>query len=149
MKIILIIGYLLLVYLYRKCARSGFRVFLVIIWCYSAASRCLYGDGLLPMKITDHHYNQQLKQTMADRNGKWRVSLDPEPAGGPYDLIVKGKKQYYIHDVLVGEVWFCSGQSNMELIKNVRNAEAEIDTAGYPEIRHIKIPMRMSEYAKG
>jgi len=90
--------------------------------------------------------NNQSKQTKADRTGHWRITLDPQPAGGPYELSVQGKNNITFHDVLVGEVWICSGQSNMEfMLKSVRNATAEINSASYPEIRHIKIPNRVSE----
>ena len=58
--------------------------------------------------------NKQVKEGKADKNGKWGVNLDPQPAGGPYDLTVVGKDSLVVHDVLVGEVWICSGQSNME-----------------------------------
>jgi sialate O-acetylesterase len=90
--------------------------------------------------------NQQSKKTKADKKGNWRITLDPQSAGGPYDLSVNGKSSLVFHDVMIGEVWICSGQSNMEFnLKNVRNAAAEINTASYPEIRHIKIPNRISE----
>src|SRR5450755_3415743 len=83
--------------------------------------------------------NQQVKETKADRTGNWRVTLDPQPAGGPYELSVQGKNHIIFSDVMLGEVWVCSGQSNMEFnVKSVRNAAAEINAASYPEIRHIK-----------
>ena len=95
------------------------------------------------------NFNQQQKQAIADNNGKWRVNLDPEPAGGPFELGIQGKNSIVIHDVLVGEVWLCSGQSNMEFqLKSVKDADAEISTAGFPEIRQIKIPLTVSNLAK-
>lgn len=94
-------------------------------------------------------FNNQKKEIAADRNGRWRLNLEPEPAGGPYDLSIEGKNNLVIHDVLVGEVWLCSGQSNMEFqLKSVRNADAEINTSDYPEIRHIKIPLTVSATPK-
>ena len=76
-------------------------------------------------------------------------NLDPESAGGPFELAIQGKNSIVIHDVLVGEVWLCSGQSNMEFqLKSVRNADSEISTAGYPEIRQIKIPLTVSSNPK-
>jgi sialate O-acetylesterase len=90
-------------------------------------------------------FNLQTKETTANKNGKWILLLEPEPAGGPYELSIKGKNSLIIHDVLVGEVWICSGQSNMEFeVKFVRDAESEINSANFPEIRHIKIPLRVS-----
>src|ERR1700676_3315408 len=94
-------------------------------------------------------FNQQQKEILADRNGKWRLDLDPEPAGGPYELSVEGKNNLIMHDVLVGEVWLCSGQSNMEFqLKSVRGADVEINAANYPEIRHIKIALTVSSTPK-
>ena len=99
-------------------------------------------------KITIN-FNQQQKQTVADNNGKWRVNLDPEPAGGPFELVIQGKNSIIIHDVLVGEVWLCSGQSNMEFqLKSAKDADSEIKTAGFPDIRQIKIPLTVSSTAK-
>ena len=57
----------------------------------------------------------QSKTTTADAGGKWSVTLDPLPAGGPHKLTVEGKNTVTFDDVLVGEVWVCSGQSNMQL----------------------------------
>ena len=57
----------------------------------------------------------QKKKTVADSNGKWMVHLDPLKAGGPYTLTISADKQKLIYNnVLAGEVWLCSGQSNME-----------------------------------
>jgi len=90
-------------------------------------------------------FNQQQKGTIADKNGRWRLELEPEPAGGPYELSIQGKTSIIIHDVLVGEVWLCSGQSNMEFeLKSAKDADMEISLADYPEIRHIKIPLTVS-----
>jgi len=55
----------------------------------------------------------QTKTTNINPDGHWRVYLDPMPAGGPYRLEVRGAKVIAFSDVLVGEVWICSGQSNM------------------------------------
>lgn len=60
------------------------------------------------------HFKQQTKTITADATGKWMVKLEAENAGGPFVLSVKGKNQIVLKDVLVGEVWICSGQSNME-----------------------------------
>jgi sialate O-acetylesterase len=102
-----------------------------------------------PNEEIEIRFDQQQKKIIADKNGKWRINLDPEPAGGPFELSIKGKTSIIIHDVLVGEVWLCSGQSNMEFqLKSVREADAEIYSANYPEIRHIKIPLTVSSIPK-
>jgi sialate O-acetylesterase len=94
-------------------------------------------------------FKNQQKKTIADKNGKWRLNLDPEPAGGPFELSVQSNTTIVIHDVMIGEVWICSGQSNMEFqLKSANDAEAEINTAGYPEIRQIKIPLTVSSIAR-
>jgi sialate O-acetylesterase len=90
-------------------------------------------------------FHGRSKETRADIHGKWQISLDSEPAGGPFEFTVEGSNRIVLHDVLVGEVWVCSGQSNMEFELNaVLHAEAEILTADYAEIRHIKIPHAIS-----
>lgn len=53
--------------------------------------------------------------TIADTEGKWKVFLTTHDAGGPYKLDIKGSEQIQISDILLGEVWLCSGQSNMEM----------------------------------
>jgi sialate O-acetylesterase len=94
-------------------------------------------------------FNQQQKKIKADKNGNWRITLDPEREGGPFDLSIQGKNRILFHDVLVGEVWICSGQSNMEWqLKSAMNADAEINAASHPEIRHIKIPLTVSSVPK-
>src|SRR5690242_1636363 len=50
----------------------------------------------------------------ADQNGRWSASLGPFLAGGPYDMLVAGKNRLELHDILLGDVWLASGQSNME-----------------------------------
>lgn len=79
---------------------------------------------------------QKSSSTIADKDGHWETSLDPLTAGGPFELIVKGDNLLIVRNVLVGEVWLCSGQSNMEwpLINTVNGAEA-VAHAKYPEIR--------------
>ncbi|MDP2162531.1 MAG: hypothetical protein Q8K02_18770, partial [Flavobacterium sp.] len=85
-------------------------------------------------------FNSQVKKTKADKNGKWQVYLDSENAGGPFKLIIKGKNTIEIKDVLVGEVWLCTGQSNMEWsVAQSANAKYEKASANNPLIRHIKI----------
>ncbi|MBK7476406.1 MAG: hypothetical protein IPI11_10515 [Haliscomenobacter sp.] len=93
-----------------------------------------------PDEIIQVKFNNQTKSVKADKTGKWVIRLDPENAGGPYDLIIIGKNVAEIKNVLVGEVWLCSGQSNMEWTVGLSmNAKKEIGEANNPFIRHIKI----------
>ena len=82
----------------------------------------------------------------ADALGRWHVMLPPMTANkNPQKLIVKGKNTIEIQDVLIGEVWLCSGQSNMEWpVAACTNSQQEIASANYPMIRHIKVPLRQS-----
>ena len=85
--------------------------------------------------------NGKDKQTRAAEDGKWSLNLNKEAAGGPYTLVVKGNNEIVLNDVLIGDIWVCSGQSNMEWpLKRTDNAAAEIESANLPQIRHIKVP---------
>lgn len=78
---------------------------------------------------------------VADESGKWRVELPAQQAShDAHKMIVQGNNTIEINDVLIGEVWLCSGQSNMEwAVRSCSDAKAEIAAANYPLIRHIKI----------
>ena len=90
-------------------------------------------------------FNKQIKSTKADKSGKWTLKLDSEIAGGPYELIIKGDNKVSIKNVLVGEVWICSGQSNMAFsVNEVANSKEEISKADYPLIRHFTVSRDMS-----
>jgi len=90
-------------------------------------------------------FNKQIKTIKADKNGKWMVKLDAEKAGGPFELNIIGKNKIVIADVLVGEVWICSGQSNMEFqVYKTMNAKAEIEDSNYPMIRHFGVAQDLS-----
>jgi len=100
-------------------------------------------------QVTIQFNKQEAKTVKADASGKWMLMLEPEKAGGPYTLIVKGNNTVTYNNVLVGEVWVCSGQSNMEFqVKQAINNAAEIASANYPQIRHIKVPLTVSTTPK-
>jgi sialate O-acetylesterase len=72
----------------------------------------------------------------ANDRGEWKVTLAAMPAGGPFTLTVNGSSAVSYNDVMIGEVWLCSGQSNMEFgMGNVNNSAAEIAAADHPGIR--------------
>ena len=76
----------------------------------------------------------------ADDKGLWMVTLPAMKAGGPHTLNVEGSSSVAVKDILVGEVWLCSGQSNMEWnVNQSENSDEERKNADYPKIRHIKI----------
>ena len=79
---------------------------------------------------------QQEQAATADDKGKWRVVLDPVASDAPITITVSGKNSITLSDVLVGEVWLCSGQSNMERrVDQVANATETIAAANHPQIR--------------
>ena len=85
----------------------------------------------------------QTHTAKAGADGSWQVMLDPMPAGGPHTLTIEGKNTVKFDDVLVGEVWICSGQSNMQWpVAASNDADLEIATAKYPHIRFITVPNR-------
>ncbi|MFN0079961.1 MAG: sialate O-acetylesterase [Prosthecobacter sp.] len=79
----------------------------------------------------------QAKATKADKDGRWKVTLDPLKASNdPQNLVVSGQNTVVVKNVLVGEVWLCSGQSNMAMtVKGVKDAEKEMAAANFPLIR--------------
>lgn len=89
------------------------------------------------------------KQTRAkaDQTGRWSVSMGPFPAGGPHTMTVAGKNTLTLEDILIGDVWLASGQSNMEWpLKGLRgeidNADVEIAGANFPGIRLFRVEQK-------
>ena len=83
--------------------------------------------------------------TKAAKSGEWRALLPAMPHGGPYTMTVQGRDKVVVEDILIGEVWLCSGQSNMEWpLNNTDSAKRDVAEADNPMIRHIKVPRRTS-----
>ncbi len=135
-------------------------IFLLIIYCncFSVAAQVslpnIFGSNMVlqrnslvpvwgwakPGEPIVVKFNKQTKSTKADKTGKWMIRLDAENAGGPFDLTINGKNIIQLKDVLVGDVWLCTGQSNMEwTVGQSNNAKQEMAAAQYPFIRQIKI----------
>ena len=92
----------------------------------------------------------QKHQTRADSKGDWRVVLSPIPAGGPYSLKILGDDVVSFKDVLVGEVWICSGQSNMAwTVARSDDADLELKSAKFPNIRIISVPQVGTQKLQG
>lgn len=85
------------------------------------------------------------RETITTADGTWKVSLPAMHAGGPFTLIVRGKKVVEAKDVLLGEVWIASGQSNMTYaLSGATGAAEEIPAARYPQMRFFTVPKRIA-----
>lgn len=83
----------------------------------------------------------QTQNVKADNEGKWMVKFTPLEAGGPHTMTVTAKSgKAAVNDILIGEVWLCSGQSNMEFsVSQANNFQEEKKNADFPQIRHFKV----------
>ena len=92
-------------------------------------------------------FRGETRDTTADQLGRWSLYLPPVEAGGPFELSVKGQNRIELKDVLVGDVWVASGQSNMEMrVQSVAHAQDEIAAAKYPRIRLFQALQKVSDY---
>jgi sialate O-acetylesterase len=87
-------------------------------------------------------FNKKSYTTKTTTDGKWMVILPAIKAGGPYSMTITGKNKITLSNILMGDVWFCSGQSNMVHQMNIHDITYanDIATANYPEIRQFLIP---------
>lgn len=133
----------------------------LFLFCLLLTSQCLLAQLKIAKVFTDHVVLQRQKpipvwgwakpnesvtltfagqkQTaQANQEGKWMVKFSPLEAGGPFTLEVQGSaEKIALQDVLIGDVWLCSGQSNMEwTVKQADNFSQEKKNADYPKIRH-------------
>ncbi len=93
-------------------------------------------------------WSKQSYRVKADAYGHWQTKLKTPRAGGPYEIVIKAGTTLRLSNVLIGEVWFCSGQSNMEMPVNgwtqVKNFEQEVANAKYPQIRLLQVEKNTS-----
>lgn len=88
----------------------------------------------------------QAKTATADTAGKWSVKVDAVKAGGPFVFRVQGKNTVEFTDVLAGEVWLCSGQSNMGMtVSGCRDKDAELAAANHPQLRMLTVDRTPAE----
>jgi sialate O-acetylesterase len=105
----------------------------VPVWGWDAPGKVIQVTG---------SWNNKTVKAVTDNTGKWMLKLSTSSAGGPYTLTINGEKSIAFQNVMIGEVWICSGQSNMEMpmsgwgIQTVQNSENVIKQASeYPNIR--------------
>ncbi|HTS34498.1 MAG TPA: sialate O-acetylesterase [Candidatus Solibacter sp.] len=94
-------------------------------------------------------FRGETQSTAADELGRWSLYLLPGEAGGPFPLTVKASNTITLQDVLVGDVWVASGQSNMEFpMTELSNASAEIAAAQFPKIRIFMVEHRPADFPR-
>jgi sialate O-acetylesterase len=97
-----------------------------------------------PIAVT---FRGETKPATADDDGRWSIFLSPGEAGGPFQVSVKGANTIILSDILVGDVWIASGQSNMEFpMTDLANPQAEIGVAQYPKIRIFLVKHKAADY---
>ena len=101
----------------------------------------LWGWASAGEKLTVKFHDNVYKTTTGS-DGKWKLQLSPLRAGGPYTMDISGKNKIHLQNILIGDVWLCSGQSNMEHQMKLHAVyyAKEMASANYPEIRQFKIP---------
>lgn len=87
-------------------------------------------------------WNNQQYKTIPSNEAKWEILVKTPEAGGPFEINIKGYNQITLKNILIGEVWLCSGQSNMEMNVSwgIENGEAEAQLANHPNIRFFNVP---------
>lgn len=118
----------------------------------------LWGWATPGARLTAHFHGQTVP-AVVDTIGKWDLWLAPEPAGGPYSLTIDGDgAEKTVSDLLVGDVWFASGQSNMEIPLDgfhdaqgkptavIKDAEREIAGANNPRLRLLRVEHKAADY---
>ncbi len=88
-------------------------------------------------------WNKKIITIKADANGYWKIKVNTPKAGGPYTITFNDGEELVLQNILIGEVWLCSGQSNMEMPLEgwgkIKNYKEEIAVANYPNIRLINV----------
>ena len=96
-----------------------------------------------PNEMLTVQFGNEKQDVRANDRGEWKLALPAMKSGGPYTLAVSGSSRVEFEDVMVGEVWLCSGQSNMEMgIGGVKDGKAEVAAANFPNIRLLMVPNR-------
>jgi len=147
---------------------KSFRILVYFLLCFAFLRSPLCAEPVLPHLFTDHMVIQRETeiriwgwadpgekisvslgtgngQAITDTNGSWRVILPAMRVGGPFALIIRGKKTIVFRDVMLGEVWVASGQSNMTYaLSGATGGDKEILRANYPGIRFFTVPKRIA-----
>ncbi len=100
-----------------------------------------------PAEAVTAAFRGETRTAAADATGRWSLYFQAAGAGGPFDLLVKGTNELNLNDILVGDVWLASGQSNMEFpLARADSGTQDVSAANHPQIRLFKTEHRVSEY---
>jgi len=144
------------------CGRQALFLVVMIGFCLSVNGQIklpkLIGDGMVLQRNKEIkiwgwassgesitlNFKHKNYRTKADINGNWELFIPPQKEGGPYTMTFKGKNTVEVSNILFGDVWFCSGQSNMVLpMERVEERYPdEVANANYPEIRNFFVPTK-------
>ena len=105
-----------------------------------------WGDPGSAIRVTGSWNNDTVKAKVSNQ-ASWKLKLKTPAAGGPYTVSITGNDKVTLNNVMIGEVWICSGQSNMEWSADskINNGEQEISNANYPNIRLFQVKKAGSE----
>ncbi|MDR1342117.1 MAG: beta galactosidase jelly roll domain-containing protein [Prevotellaceae bacterium] len=118
----------------------------VKLWGWAAPGEAV---SLTLKKTVKETVKETIYRAVADSSGSWLVVLPPQPAGGPYTIDIRASNSIAVSNVLFGDVWLCSGQSNMETpVERVMTLFGdEVNRYSNPSIRYVKIPMTYNFHA--
>ncbi len=111
----------------------------VAVWGWSAAGEKIY---------VTNSWSNTVDSTQATGNARWKLTINTPAAGGPHTVTIKGSNTIELKNVMIGEVWVCSGQSNMQWssLNGIPEIEAELPNAVNANIRFFQIPQTTSEH---
>jgi sialate O-acetylesterase len=112
----------------------------------------VWGEAAAGEEVTAFFHDASASVT-ADKSGRWSVYLAPQPAGGPFTLTIRAGNTVEFDDILIGDLWVASGQSNMELplkgydpVTQVQDSAKEIAAANYPQMRMLLVQHDASDF---
>ena len=147
-----------------------YKNFIYLLVLFSSLS---YGNVIVPAIFSDHmvlqqnedvkfwgwaspneevqinpSWTEEVYKVKATSSAKWELKVKTPKAGGPYTIGISGFNEIIINDVIIGEVWLCSGQSNMEMSASwgIKNGDNEIKKANHPSIRFFKVEKSSADY---
>jgi len=157
--------------IFTRSVRGKSRITLLVFLCFEALfTHNAFAEVRLPSIFTDHMVLQrnlpvivrgsadagetvavtfrgETRGAVSDKFGRWQITLQPGTAGGPFVMEIHGKNSIRLSDVLVGDVWVASGQSNMEFpMSVVANATEELKAADLPNIRLLHVNLGTSPF---